>query len=178
MSTITALLASSGSVGVWTLVPERSTIGFKAKSMWGLLPVNGRFTEFSGDGQITETQTVFGRVDIKAASLDTKLRKRDEDLRKPEFFDVQAYPEINVVVTGTEGVGGDTIDLRANLTVKTATAPLPLRATVSVLDDGAVRVLAQASVDRRDFKVEGNLLGMVGDMVTLSGDLVFRRAAG
>ena len=58
-------------------VADQSTIAVKAKSMWGLVPVKGRFTEFSGDGQVTAPQTVSGRIDIKAASLRTGIRKRD-----------------------------------------------------------------------------------------------------
>ena len=42
------------------------------------LPVKGRFAEFSGDGQITDTQTVFGRIDIKVASV----RHRDPQTRR------------------------------------------------------------------------------------------------
>jgi polyisoprenoid-binding protein YceI len=52
---------------------------------------------------------------------------------------------------------------------------LPLRTNVAVLDDGAVRVTAQATIDRKDFGVDGNVLGMVTDMATISGDVVFRR---
>jgi polyisoprenoid-binding protein YceI len=178
MSTVTALLRSPESVGVWTLVPERSTIAFKTKTLWGLVYVKGRFTEFSGEGQITETATLFGRLDIKAASLNTKLRKRDADLRSPDFFDVDKYPDISIVVTGAEAGGDDTVDLRADLSVKHTTAPLPLRARVAVLDDGAVRVTTETTIDRKQFGVEGNLLGMVGDNTTLSADVVFRRSAG
>jgi polyisoprenoid-binding protein YceI len=143
--------------------------------MWGVAPVTGRFTEFSGEGQITDAHTIFGRIDIKAASIDTKLRKRDEHLRSADFFEVDAYPDISIVVTAAEAITGDTVDLRAQLTVKTTTAPLPLRAKVTVLDNGAVRVIAQATIDRKDFGVNGNLLGMVGDKATISGDVVFRR---
>ena len=143
--------------------------------MWGLAPVTGRFTEFSGDGQITSAQTIFGRIDIRAASLDTKSRKRDEHLRSADFFDANAYPDISVVVTAADAITGDTVDLRAQLTVKSTTAPLPLRAKVAVLDDGLVRVSAQATIDRKDFDVDGNLLGMVVDTATVSGDVVFRR---
>ena len=99
--------------------------------MYGLVPVKGRFHEFSGDGQITDAPNIFGRLDIKAASLDTKLNKRDKHLRSADFFDVEKYPDISVVVTGAEGIGGDTVDLRANLTVKGTTAPLPLHAKVA-----------------------------------------------
>jgi len=176
MPSTQALLSDPASVGVWNVDPNRSTITFKAKSMWGLAPVKGRFTEFSGDGQITDTQTIFGRIDVQAASVDTKLRKRDDHLRSADFLEADKFPDISVVVTDAEAITGDTVDLRAQLTVKGTTAPLPLRTKVAVLDDGSMRVTAQATIDRKDFGVDGNLMGMVTDHVTISGDVVFRRA--
>ena len=146
------------------------------RSMYGLVPVKGRFREFSGDGQITDGQTLFGRVDIKAASLDTKLKMRDHHLRSADFFEVEKYPDISVVVTSAEAIGGDTVDLRANLTVKGTTAPVPLQAKVAVLDDGAVRVTTKADINRKDFGVNGNIIGMVRDATSLTADVVFRRA--
>jgi polyisoprenoid-binding protein YceI len=175
MASTQELLSNPASVGVWNVDPGRSTIGFKAKSMWGLAPVNGRFTEFSGDGQITDTQTVFGRIDIKAASLDTKIRKRNEHLRSADFFEAEKFPDISLVVTSAEAIDGDIVDLRAQLTIKGTTAPLPLRTKVAVLDDGAVRLSTQATIDRKDFGVDGNMMGMIPDKATISGDVVFRR---
>jgi len=175
MSSVEDLLADPASVGVWTAVPEQSTIGFKCGSLWGIAPVKGRFGEFNGDGQITGAETLFGRIDIKATTVDTKNRKRDDHLRSADFFDVEKFPEISVVVTGADA-GADTVDLRAQLTVKATTAPVPLRANVRVLDDGRVRVTAQATIDRKDFGVDGNLLGMVVDTTTISADVVFRRS--
>jgi polyisoprenoid-binding protein YceI len=107
--------------------------------------------------------------------LDTNIRKRDEHLRSADFFDVGKFPDISVVVTSAEGIDGDIVDLRAQLTVKGTTAPLPLRTKVTVLDDGAVRLSAQATIDRKDFGVDGNVMGMVVDKATISGDVVFRR---
>jgi polyisoprenoid-binding protein YceI len=176
MASAQELLSNSASVGVWNVDPHRSAIAFKAKSMWGLVAVKGRFTEFGGDGQITDTQTIFGRIDIQAASVDTKIRKRDDHLRSADFFEVEKFPEISVVVTGAEAIDGDTVDLRAQLTVKGTTAPLPLRTKVAVLDDGAVRVRAQVTIERNDFGVDGNVVGMVADKATISCDVVFRRA--
>ncbi len=177
MTTVTELLSNPESVGVWNLVPERSRVTFRNKTMWGAMKVQGAFTEFSGDGQITDTGRVFGRVNIKAASLNTKLRKRDEDLLGPTFLDAEKYPDIGVLATSTEPKGGDTVDVRASLTVKGRTAPMPVRANVQVLDDGAVRVTTQTTVNRKDWGVTGNMLGMVGEKTALWADLVFRRAA-
>jgi polyisoprenoid-binding protein YceI len=176
MATAQELLENPASVGVWNVDPTRSTIGFSAKSMWGLSLVKGRFTEFDGDGQITDTEAIFGRIDITTASLDTKLGRRDRHLRSAEYFDAQKFPDICVVVTGAEAVDGDTVDLRARLTVKGTTAPVSLRARVAMVDNDSVRLSAQATVDRNDFGVHGNLIGMLTDEVTISGDVVFRRA--
>jgi polyisoprenoid-binding protein YceI len=177
MATVAELLSSPESVGVWNLVPERSRITFRNKTMWGAMKVHGAFTEFSGDGQITDSGTILGRVDIKAASLNTKLRKRDEDLSGPTFLDVENHPDISVVVTSAEPKGGDTFDVRADLTVRGHTAAMPMQANVEVLDDGAVRVTTQTTVNRKDWGVTGNMLGMVGSKTALSGSLVFKRAA-
>jgi polyisoprenoid-binding protein YceI len=176
MPSTQALLSNPTSVGVWNIDPNRSTIGFRAKSMWGLAAVKGRFTEFHGDGQITDTQMIFGRIDIHTASLDTKLGKRDEHLRSADYFDAERFPDISVVVTGAETINGDIVDLRAQLTVKGTTAPLPLRARVTMVDDGSVRLTAHTTIDRKDFGVDGNMIGMLTDKVTISGDVVFRRA--
>lgn len=176
MPSTQALLSDPASVGVWNVDPNQSTIGFRAKSMWGLAPVKGRFTEFNGDGQITDSQTIFGRIDIHTASLDTKLGMRDEHLRSADYFDAERFPHISVVVTGAEAVNGDTVDLRAQLTVKGTTAPLPLRAMVAKVDDDTIRLSAHTAVDRKEFGVDGNMIGMLTDKVTISGDVVFRRA--
>lgn len=182
MATLQELLGSPDAAGVWNLDSDRSTITFRAKSMWGLMPVKGTFNEFSGDGQVTGDGevtgggAVFGRVDIRADSLRTGIKMRDRHLRSADFFDVEKFPDISIVVTAAEPSGEDGARLRASVTVKGTTLPIELPATVRVLDDGAARVTTQATVDRSQFDVGGNLLGMVTKPVTISCDLVFTRA--
>jgi polyisoprenoid-binding protein YceI len=143
--------------------------------MWGLASVKGRYSDFSGDGQITNPTTVFGRIDIKAASVDTKIRKRNDHLRSADFFEVEKYPDISMVVTGAEGVSGDTVNLRADLTIKGTTKSVPVQAKVAVLADGAVRLIAQSDINRNDFGVDGNLMGSIADTTQITADVVFRR---
>ena len=75
-----------------------------------MAPVRGRFTEFNGDGQVTDAKTVFGRIDVKVASLNTKIGKRDNHLRSEEFFEAAKFPDISVVVTGADAMEGDTVE--------------------------------------------------------------------
>ncbi|MGA7131825.1 MAG: YceI family protein [Mycobacterium sp.] len=176
MTTVETLLNDPDTAGVWNLVPDRSTVSFKIRNMWGLISVKGRFTDFSGDGQITGKGAIFGRLDIRAASLNTGIGKRDEHLRSADFFDVERFPEISVVVTAVEPSTGNTADLRATFSIKGVTSPLPLPVQVAVLDDGAVRVSAKTEVDRAQFDLDWNRLGMVGKTATASADAYFVRA--
>jgi polyisoprenoid-binding protein YceI len=176
MASISEILSDPAAAGTWTVVPAQSTVVVKAKSMWGLAPVKLRFTEFSGDGQITAPQTVSGHLDIKTASVQTGIRKRDAHMRSADFFEAEKFPDINVVVTGADAVDGNTIGLRADLTIKGVTKPLELKTKVTPVGDGGMRLTTQATINRQDFGVDGNMIGMIGDNATISGDVVFRRA--
>ena len=116
--------------------------------MWGLMTVKGHFGEVRGDARVTYTGAVSGRLAITAASVNTRNRKRDEHLRSADFFDLEKFSEISVVLTAANPSDGDTVNLLADIDIKGIRYPLPLHAIVAVLDDGAVRVLAQTIVDR------------------------------
>lgn len=176
MSSVATFLSSAEAVGAWNLDPGQSSIRFENGTMWGALKVRGAFTEFSGVGEINDAKTVSGRVDIKAASINTGLGTRDHDLRRSNFFDTDRYPDITVVVNGGEPAGGDVARLNAELTVKGITGPLPLKVEVAPLLDGGVRLTTEATVTRKQFAVEGNFLGMVGNRTKLKASLVFRPA--
>ncbi len=181
MTTLETLLTDPDMSGVWNLVPNRSAITFKVRNMWGLLSVKGRFTEFSGDGQLTAKGAVFGRLDVRAASLSTGIGRRDRHLRSADFFDVERFPEISVVVTAvhpTKGPPkGKAADLRAAFTIKGITAPLPLPVTITELDDGSIRISGETKVERSQFDLGWNRFGMIGATATAAAEAVFDRAA-
>ena len=176
MTTLETLLLDPDMSGVWNLDPNRSTVTFKIRNMWGLLNVKGRFTEFGGDGQLTGKGAVFGRLDIRAASLSTGIGRRDNHLRSADFFDVERFGEISVVVTAVEATNGNAADLRANFTIKGITAPLPLPVTITELDDGSIRISGETKVDRAQFDLGWNKFGMIGATATAAADAVFIRA--
>jgi polyisoprenoid-binding protein YceI len=176
MITLETLLNDPETAGVWNLVPERSTVTFKIKNMWGLINVKGRFLNVSGDGQITGKGAVFGRLDIQAASLRTGIHKRDEHMQSADFFDVKRFPEISVEVTAVQPAAGNAADLRASFSIKKVTAPLPLPVRITVLDDGSVRISAIIEVNLAQFGLTWNRLGMIGQTAAVSADTIFVRA--
>jgi polyisoprenoid-binding protein YceI len=176
MTTLETLLSDTDLAGVWNLVPDRSAITFKVRNFWGLLNVKGRFDKFSGDGQLTGQGAIFGRVDIRAASLNTGIGRRDKHLRSSDFFDVERFPDISVVVTAVHPTQGSGADLRASFTIKGITAPLPLPVTITELDDGSIRISGETKVDRSQFGLGWNRFGMVGATATAAAQAVFVRA--
>lgn len=175
MTTLETLLHDPDMAGAWNLVPDRSAITFKVGNMWGLVNVKGRFTDFTGDGQLTGQGAVFGRVDIRAASLDTGIGLRDKHLRSPDFFDVDRFGEISVVVTALHPTTGKAADVRANFTIKGITAELPLPVTISELDDGSIRIAGETTLDRGRFDLGWNRLGMMSSTVTAAAEAIFVR---
>ncbi len=176
MTTVETLLSDPDTAGVWNLVPDRSTFGFKIKNMWGLVPVKGRFTDVSGDGQVTGKGAVLGRLDVEVASLDTGIGRRDKHLRSADFFDADRFPQLSVVVTAVQPTTGNGADLRADFTIKGVTEPVPLPVTINVLGDGSVRILAKTEIDLAEFGLDWNRLGMIGKSATATVDACFVHA--
>ncbi len=175
MTTVETLLSDPDTAGVWNLVPDRSTVAFKIRNFWGLMNVKGQFTDVSADGQVTGKGAVFGRLDIQTASLRTGIRKRDEHLRSADFFDVERFPEISVVVTAVQPGTGNAADLRATFTINGISEPLPLPVQVTVLGDGSVRITTKIKIDRTQFGLGWNRLGMIGKTATAAADAYFVR---
>jgi polyisoprenoid-binding protein YceI len=176
MTTVETLFNDPDTAGVWNMVPDRSMFAFKIKNLWGLLNVKGHFADATGDGQITDKGAVSGRLDIRVASLRTGIRRRDEHLRSADFFDAEHYPEISVVVSAAQPSTGNRADLRTSFTIKGLSAPLTLPVKVIVLPDGSVRITGQTKIDRAQFGLGWNQLGMVDKAATASADAVFVRA--
>jgi polyisoprenoid-binding protein YceI len=172
-------VASQDFIGSWRLEPSRSTVTFRNASFWGLAKVKGTFAKVTGTGSADSADRVSGELVIDAASLDTGIGKRNDHLRSADFFDVEKYPTIEVTVDSVDvpeaGLGSTpaAVVLRAHLTIKGVQRSLDLAATASLLDDGAVQIVTQGALNRIDFGVDGNMMGMIGDTTNIEAAAVF-----
>ncbi|GAY15485.1 YceI family protein [Mycobacterium sp. shizuoka-1] len=176
MSDLQAVVGNPDAAGRWQLAPERSSVRFKNKTFWGLLTVTGEFTDVRGQGQLAPDDSVSGELEIRAGSLTTGIKKRDEHLRSADFFDVDQHPDIRVEVSALEPTGPDTANLTATISVRGITRPLPLPARITTLGDGSVQLTTTATIDRTTLGVSGNMIGMMPVMTTLIADVVFAKA--
>jgi polyisoprenoid-binding protein YceI len=134
---VQALLMEGALAGEWVLDPRRSSIRLKGRSMWGLAPVNGVFSEVSGNGTVSADGEVSGTVRVAAASIDTRNARRDAHLRSADFFDSGNHPDITFTVDGIRP-SGQGVAVTGALTVRDRTRPLSFAAAASAQGDGEI----------------------------------------
>jgi polyisoprenoid-binding protein YceI len=155
---------------VWSLDPARSSVEFRVPNFWGLATVNGHFERY--EGKLDLQSTLAAQLTIDAASLDTGNRRRDRHLRSSDFFDVEHHPQVRFTSESAQ-LDGQTLVVRGTLEAAGKSLPLDLRATLTVIDGQPV-IEAHTTVNRRDFGMTWNLLGMVGmpSRLLVKGSLV------
>jgi polyisoprenoid-binding protein YceI len=173
-TTAAAMLTDGDLVGEWVLDPRNSSIRLKTRSMWGLAPVKGVFREVSGNGTISSDGQVSGTVTVAAASIDTKNARRDTHLRSADFFDVANNPDITFAADLIRP-SGQGVAVAGALTVRGRTRPLSFDAAASVQGDGGIWLDAEIRINRADFGLTWNPMGLVGVNNTLAIHAVFTR---
>ena len=124
--------------------------------------VRGSFSQFSGT------------IRVAAASIDTRHARRDAHLRSADFFDSGNHPDITFTVDGIRP-SGQGVAVTGALTVRDRTRPLSFAAAASVQGDGEIWLDAEVHVNRADFGLTWNQLGMVAVNNTLIIHAVFTR---
>ncbi|MFD4787194.1 YceI family protein [Streptomyces sp. NPDC058459] len=168
-------MSIAAETGLWQLDAGSSTVALRNKTMWGLVTVKGTFGVVRGQGEVLPDGTVTGTLSLDAATLDTKNAKRDEHLRSADFLDVAQYPEIAFVVRSVERGRPDAAEIKGELTAHGITRPQAVTARLTE-EAGALTLDAEFAVDRADFGVGGNQLGMMGARTTLVASLRFTHA--
>ena len=167
------LLTEGKLAGSWTLDAARSQVRLASRSMWNLVPVKGVFGEVSGAGTVTAAGEVTGTITIVAGSIDTKVKKRDDHLRSADFFDVARYPDITFSVEGVSPAA-DGVTVAGSLTVRETSRPVSFGAAVSG-GDSEVTFDAEVPVNRTDYGLTFNQLGMMGTRNTITIHAVFTK---
>jgi polyisoprenoid-binding protein YceI len=174
-SLIAVLLLSlplSAFASTWVLDNDHSTAQFKVRHLM-ISNVKGTFEKISGTLNLDDKDITKSKVDvtIETASLNTNIKKRDDHLRSPDFFDVAKFPAMTFTSTKVEKNGADGLKVTGNLTIKGVTKPVVLTVeglTPEVKDPwGNARrgASATAAVNRKDFGVNWNKTMDNGGMV-------------
>src|SRR5215469_9276909 len=178
--TIVAVLAISAlaaaQTGTWQIDPNHSSAQFAVKHL-GVSTVRGAFTKVSGSATYDAADSSKSSVDVSidASSVDTRVQMRDNDLRSPNFLDVQKYPTITFKTKQAKAAGAGKLQLIGDLTIHGVTKEVVLDVdgpSAQIKDPwGNQRIGATATtkINRNDFGVKG-LPGVVGDDISITID--------
>ncbi|MFI1732993.1 YceI family protein [Streptomyces acidicola] len=161
--------------GTWQLDPARSTVGVQHKTMWGLVTVKGTFTGLTGEGEVGADGAATGSITLDATSLDTKNAKRDTHLRSEDFFDADRHPELTFVVRSAAPATDGAVQVAGQLSVRGISRPQSLTARLAEVSADAVTLTAEFIVDREQFGMDWNQLGMMRGRTTVTASLRFAR---
>jgi polyisoprenoid-binding protein YceI len=154
-------LRAAARPSTWVLDASRSSAAFRHKTMWGLATVRGTLAELTGTAEILADGSARGRLEIAAASLNTKNAKRDEHLRSADFFNAAQHRHIVAELRRAVLREGETVGIEGELTVAGSTRPLNFAARVTEASEGAVTLLAELKIGRSDFNMTWNRMGMI-----------------
>ncbi|MFF5575133.1 YceI family protein [Streptomyces luteogriseus] len=163
--------------GQWQLDATASTVGIRHRTMWGLVTVKGAFGTVGGTGEVRPDGSAVGTLTFDVASLDTGNAKRDTHLGSEHFFDAGHHPEITFVAHSAELRDGDRVHVVGRLTVRGISRPLSLTARVTDRDTTGLTLGTEFTVDREQFGMGWNQLGMIRGRTTVTATLRFTRAA-
>ncbi len=149
----------------WTLDPAHTSVQFSVRHLM-VSTVRGAFGKVTGTVQVDEKDLTRSKIQatIDAASIDTRIEKRDAHLKSPDFLDVAKYPTITFVSKKIEQVDPGHFKVTGDLTLHGVTREVSLD------------VEGTTKINRKDFGVTWNQAleagGVaVGDEVTITIDV-------
>ncbi|MEI6083921.1 MAG: YceI family protein [Verrucomicrobiota bacterium] len=168
--TLVSLAVSTGSwaADTYKLDGSHTTVGFTIAHLV-ISEVSGRFNEVAGEITIDKDTLATAKATIQTKSIDTQNEKRDEHLRKPDFFDAEKYPTITfeslkvakdgdkTTVTGKFTMHGTTKEIQLPVTLKG-----PIK---DPWGNSRVALVAETTINRTDYGMK-TMMG-VGDEVKI-----------
>ena len=128
---ITFICTSTAFINAQTINTDKSEVNFKV-SGGGIFTVKGTFTGMQGDFNFNESDVSGSsfNICIDSKTIHTKNKKRDEDLRSVDFFEVEKYETIcfkSSSVSKTNDGYNTTGELTIKDVTKTVTIPFTFK---------------------------------------------------
>jgi polyisoprenoid-binding protein YceI len=133
-----------------------SAIGFTVRQFLGT--THGKFAKFNGkidvDREHPENSSVTAQIDVR--SIDTRIKKRDDHLRSPEFSNVEKFPYITFKSRSVKRTGPQSGDILGDLTMHGVTRPITLhvKLVTAINETNRTRwAVTTEPLTRRDFNL-------------------------
>lgn len=113
----------------WKVDPTHSEVGFKVKHMM-ITNVNGSFGSF--DAQAVTEENDFSKAEYSFSanidSINTGVADRDAHLKSDDFFNAEAFPQLNFKSTSVTEKGNGELRITGELSIRDVTKQVDLDA--------------------------------------------------
>ena len=155
--------------GDYDIDPQRTTIRFRTRHMFGLGPVRGTFAVWSGAVSVTDPldgSAIY--AEIEAASFHTGNPQRDRTVLQRRHLDASRHPVLAFAAQGAQpkSTGPAAGTIGGTLTVRGVERPVTLVVSSAEPAEADISVTASMHVDRFDFGLTA-MRGMVGRYLDL-----------
>lgn len=159
--------------GRWTVRPDASTACFSVRDKL-VASVHGSMTVVAGEVEVSPDGAVLAAyVEVGVAGIATGNDRRDQDLCKPRFLDLQNHPVVRVIATDVTATNdGWTTD--ALVHARGRSAPVTLTAQPVDVSEGGLVVRVTGRLDRAPLGIRLPTF-VVGRFVDLDVTLVLGR---
>jgi polyisoprenoid-binding protein YceI len=138
-----------------------------------LISAHGSFDKWDADVQMDRDKLENSSLTlmIDATSINTRVERRDNHLRSPDFLDVKNHPQIKFVSTKVTRVDDKTVKLLGDLTIRGTTKPVEVPVKVVFLRQDDARFKGDLQINRKDFGVNyDSKMNPIEDMITVQFD--------
>jgi polyisoprenoid-binding protein YceI len=179
MLALSLVLPVSVGAETWVIDPAHTVSGFTVKHMM-ITNVTGVFELTKGTIEYKpgEPGSVKADITIESKSVNTRIGRRDDDLRSDNFFSAEKFPTLTFRSKRVQNVRAEGFDLVGDLTIRDMTREVVLKVegpSAPIRDpQGNRRVGANATctINRKDFGILYNRAieadGVVGDEVRIN----------
>lgn len=174
---------------MWDIDPAHTSAQFAVRHLM-VSTVRGEFGKVGGTVNLDEQDPTKSSLEatIDTASLNTRVEKRDQHLKSPDFLDVAKYPAMTFKSKKIEKVNDTKFKVTGDLTLRGVTKEVVLDVEGSTKaskdPSGNLRIggVATTKINRQDFGVQWNKAletggVVVGDEVAITIDVELTKKA-
>jgi polyisoprenoid-binding protein YceI len=149
-----------------------SQINFVAEARF--ISAHGYFDKWDAEVRLdpAKIENSSFKITIEAASINTRIARRDDHLRSKDFFDVAAYPQITLVSKKITKTGDRTYAVTGDLTLRGVTKQLDVEVTQVFYENNRGRFRASFRINRKAFGINYNSnMNPIEDIVQVQVDI-------
>lgn len=171
---LTAITASTvfGQTRPHIVDQAHSQINFVAEARF--ISAHGHFDKWDAEVQLdpAKIENSSFKITIEAASINTRIQRRDDHLRGKDFFDVATYPQITLVSKKITKTGAGKYAVAGELTLRGVTKQIEIEISQVLYENNRGRFRATFPINRKDFGMTYNSnMNPIEDVVQAQVDI-------